>query len=190
MLQKKLAEILFSTKLMAMLFIIFAIAMAVGTFVENSYTTTTAREWIYNTWWFEAIMGFFVLNFIGNIFRFKLLRKEKLTTLTFHLSFILILVGAWITRYVGYEATMPIREGEVTNEMMSQRTYLTTYIDGEIDGEMKRKTQHFPLVLAPGIDNNKTISTDFNDNDVNFEVVEYIKKRKKEFVLLKMVLNF
>ena len=179
MLQKKLAEILFSTKLMAVLFIIFALAMAVGTFVENSYTTTTAREWIYNAWWFEAIMGFFVINFIGNIFRFKLLRKEKITTLTFHLSFILILVGAWVTRYVGYEATMPIREGEVTNEMMSQKTYLSTYIDGEIKGEMKRKTQYFPLVLAPGIDNNKTISTDFNGNPVNFEVVEYIDGAEK-----------
>lgn len=179
MLQKKLADILFSTKLMAFLFIIFALAMAVGTFVENSYTTTTAREWIYNTWWFEAIMGFFVINFIGNIFRFKLLRKEKITTLTFHLSFILILLGAWITRYIGYEATMPIREGEVTNEMMSQKTYLTTYIDGEIDGEMKRKTQHFPLVLAPGIDNNKTILTDFNGNNVSFEVVEFIKGAEK-----------
>ena len=180
MLQKKLAEILFSTKLMAVLFIIFALAMAVGTFVENSYTTTTAREWIYNAWWFEAIMGFFVINFIGNIFRFKLLRKEKITTLTFHLSFILILVGAWVTRYVGYEATMPIREGEVTNEMMSQKTYLTTYIDGEIKGEMKRKTQYFPLVLASGIDNNKTISTDFNGNPVNFEVVEYIDGAEKD----------
>lgn len=164
---------------MALLFITFALAMAVGTFVENSYTTTTAREWIYNAWWFEAIMGFFVINFIGNIFRFKLLRKEKITTLTFHLSFILILVGAWVTRYVGYEATMPIREGEVTNEMLSQKTYLTTFIDGEIDGEMKRKTQHFPLILAPGIDNNKTISTTFNGNPVNFEVVDYIKGAEK-----------
>ena len=179
MLQRKLAEILFSTKLMALLFITFAISMAVGTFVENSYTTATAREWIYNAWWFEAIMGFFVLNFIGNIFRFKLFRKEKITTLTFHLSFILILVGAYITRYIGYEGTMPIREGEVANEMMSEKTYLTTFIDGEVDGEMKRKKQDFPLVLAPGIDNNKTISTDFNDNDISFEVVEFINGAEK-----------
>ena len=52
---------------MAILFIAFAIAMAVGTFVENDYDTDTARIWVYNTWWFEAIMGLFVVNFIGNI---------------------------------------------------------------------------------------------------------------------------
>ena len=45
---------------MAILFIVFAVAMAVGTFVENSYDTDTARIWVYNTWWFEAIMGLFV----------------------------------------------------------------------------------------------------------------------------------
>jgi superfamily II RNA helicase len=48
MILKKLAEQLFSTKLLAVLFITFVLAMAVGTFVENSYTTTTAREWIHN----------------------------------------------------------------------------------------------------------------------------------------------
>lgn len=36
---------LYSTKLMAILFIAFAIAMAVGTFVENDYDTDTARIW-------------------------------------------------------------------------------------------------------------------------------------------------
>ncbi len=113
-----LKSTLFSTKLMALLFIVFAVAMAVGTFVENSYTTLTAQEWIYNAWWFEVILAFFVINFIGNIFRFRLLRKEKLTTLVFHLAFILILVGAFVTRYFGFEGIMPIREGEVENTML------------------------------------------------------------------------
>jgi cytochrome c-type biogenesis protein CcsB len=169
---------LFSTKLMAVLFIVFAVAMAVGTFVENSYTTLTAREWIYNAWWFEVIMAFFVINFIGNIFRFKLLRKEKLTTLVFHLSFILILVGALITRYISFEGIMPIREGEVENTMLSRDVHLTTYIDGEIDGVARRRNQSFQIVLADGLDNNKTIETDFNNTPVTFEIVEFIADAK------------
>ena len=108
MLQKKIANILFSTRLMAVLFIVYAVAMAVGTFVENSFATITTREWIYNAWWFEVIMVFFVINFLGNISRYKLWRKERLTTLVLHLSFILILVGAFITRYIGEEGIMPI----------------------------------------------------------------------------------
>jgi hypothetical protein len=40
--------------------------MGVGT-IESKYNTDTARIMIYNAWWFEAIMGVFVINFIGNI---------------------------------------------------------------------------------------------------------------------------
>lgn len=177
-LKDQIKATLFSTKLMAVLFIVFAIAMAVGTFVENSYTTLTAREWIYNAWWFEVIMGFFVINFIGNIFRFRLLSKEKLTTLVFHLSFILILVGAFITRYISFEGIMPIREGEVENTMLSRDVHLTTYIDGEINGQPRRRNQSFPIVLADGLDNNKTIETDFNNIPVTFEIIEFIADAK------------
>ena len=46
---------------MAVLFIVFATAMAFGTFVESWYSTETARIWIYNAWWFEAIMAFFMI---------------------------------------------------------------------------------------------------------------------------------
>ena len=63
----KLVRFLFSTRLTAILFIVFCVAMAVGTFVESIHNTATARIWVYNAWWFEAIMGVFVLNFIGNI---------------------------------------------------------------------------------------------------------------------------
>jgi cytochrome c-type biogenesis protein CcsB len=175
MLEKKIKSILFSTRLMAVLFIVYAVSMAIGTFVENSYTTITAREWIYDAWWFELIMVFFVINFVGNIFRFKLFQKKKLTTLLLHLSFILILVGAWVTRYLGEEGIMPIREGEVANTMLSEKTYLSTFIDGEIEGEPLRKKEDFRVSLGPGITEGKTITTDYNGNPVEIEFLEFIK---------------
>src|SRR5699024_10883843 len=103
MLQKKIANVLFSTRLMAALFIIFALAMAVATFLENSYSTAFARIYVYNTKWFELIMVLLALNFIGNITRFKLLRREKWPTLLFHLAFILVIIGAGVTRYFSFE---------------------------------------------------------------------------------------
>ncbi|MGX1025036.1 cytochrome c biogenesis protein CcsA [Psychroflexus sp. MBR-150] len=179
---EQIKSVLFSTKLMATLFIVFALAMAIGTFVENSYTTLTAREWIYNAWWFEAIMALFVINFLGNISRYQLWRREKWTTLLFHLSFILILVGAFVTRYIGFEGSMPIREGEVESTMLSRDVYLTTYIDGEINGQPKRRSQHFPLVLSDGLNNNKTIETNYNGIPVTFEILEFVPDAKMGIV--------
>jgi len=106
-----LKKTLFSTRLMAVLFIVFATAMGAGTFVESWYSTETARIYIYNATWFEAIMVFFVINFSGNIFRYKLLQWKKWPVLVLHLSWILIIIGAFVTRYISYEGRMPIREG-------------------------------------------------------------------------------
>ena len=124
---------------MAILFITFAIAMAVGTFVENDYDTDTARIWVYNTWWFEAIMGLFVVNFIGNISRYRLLKKENWAVLVLHLSWVFIIVGAGVTRYFGDEGMISLREGETTNTYLSDRTYITVMVDGTYQGAPLRK---------------------------------------------------
>ena len=90
MMQKKLLSALFSTRLMAILFLVYAIAMAAGTFIESYYNTDTARIWIYNSLPFEAIPVLVLLNFFGNIKKYNLLKKEKWATLLPLLSFIFI----------------------------------------------------------------------------------------------------
>lgn len=173
--QDKLASILFSTRLMAILFIVFAASMGVGTFLEDAYGTTAARIWIYNTWWFEAIMVFFAINFCGNIVRYRLYQKEKWATLLLHLSFILIIVGAFVTRYISYEGVMPIREGETTANFLSEKTYLTVFIDGEIDGEPRRRIVYEDLELAEAADNSFTIQTDYNQQPVTIHYKNFIQ---------------
>ena len=63
------------------------------------------------------------VNMIANINRYKLWRKEKWPTLLFHISFIMIVIGAGITRYVSFEGMMSIREGEQSNPIVSDRTF-------------------------------------------------------------------
>jgi len=105
---KKISSFLFSTRLMAVLFFVFAIAMGVATFIENDFGTQTAKALIYNAWWFELIMLFFVINFFGNIFRYKLYKKEKWSVLMFHISFLFILIGAGVTRYISFEGKLEL----------------------------------------------------------------------------------
>ncbi len=173
--QDKLANILFSTRLMAILFIVFAASMGVGTFLEDAYGTIAARIWIYNTWWFEAIMVFFCINFCGNIVRYRLYKKEKWATLLLHLSFILIIIGAFVTRYISYEGVMPIREGETTSTFLSEKTYLTIFLDGEINGEPRRRIVSEDLELAEATGNDFTIDTDYNKQPVTIEYKNYIQ---------------
>lgn len=72
-----LLKFLVSSRLMAVLFIVFAAAMAIGTFLESIYSTETARIYIYNARWFELLMLLFVINFVGSIGRYKLWKWSK-----------------------------------------------------------------------------------------------------------------
>ena len=171
---KKIYSFLFSTRLMAFLFIIFAVAMAIGTFIESYYDTDTARIWIYNAWWFEVIMVFFAINFIGNIKRYQLWKKEKWATLLVHFSFIFILVGAFITRYISFEGLMPIREGATENVFYSDKSYLTVYTDGIYKGENKRKTNEKPLILSQAANNSFSMSDEFDGKPYKVIYKDYI----------------
>ncbi|MEM7185474.1 MAG: cytochrome c biogenesis protein CcsA [Bacteroidota bacterium] len=186
--QKKLASILFSTRLTAILFLVFATAMAIGTFMDRASETSPtpySREHIYEAWWFEAIMVFFVINFLGNIFRFRLYKKEKWATLTLHLAFILILVGAFVTRYIGYEGLMPIREGATENTFLSQETYLNVFIDGDykIDGvPQRRKIPLKELDLSERLSNNFSIKTDYNKQPVEIRYKAFVSNVEEGFI--------
>ena len=185
--QKKLANIFFSTRLTAVLFIAFAVAMATGTILDSGQDmspTPYTRNLIYNAWWFEAIMVFFVINFTGNIFRFRLYKKEKWATLILHLSFIFILLGAFITRYASFEGMMAIREGDTENAFLSQKTYITTYIDGdyEIDGVPQRLPIESEVDFSGRLDNDFKVETKYGDQPVTIELEKFIVGAEEDII--------
>ncbi|RNL93482.1 cytochrome C biogenesis protein [Sinomicrobium pectinilyticum] len=178
-----LKKTLFSTKLMAILFLLFAAAMGMATFIETSYSIETARIYIYNATWFEAIMVFFVINFLGNIYRYNLLQWKKWPVLILHLSWILIIAGAFVTRYISYEGMMPIREGRTENVFYSDKTYLTAYIDGEIEGQLRRKVlEDDILVTREGKRSSLPWNDDFNGHEFRIEYVDFVKGAKEGLI--------
>ena len=172
---KKLISILVSTRLTAFLFISFSAAMAAGTFIESMHGTDASKILVYNALWFEIMMILFVVNFTYNIKRYRLLSREKLPVLLLHLSWILIIIGAGITRYIGYEGIMPIREGSSSNQFLSSDTYITILVDGEIDGQQKRKKLEKKVLFSEYTNNNFTIKDDFNKQKFSVEYVDFIE---------------
>ena len=185
--QKKIANFLFSTRLTAVLFIVFAVAMATGTILDRNMDTSPTpftRHYIYSAWWFETIIVFFLINFIGNIGRYRLWRKEKWATLILHLSWILIIVGAAVTRYVGYEGAMAIREGATENQVLS----LKTYIGGRIIGDYKINGQLQQLPFEKEVDFSDRLDNDFEETfnyggtPVTITVKEFITGAEKDII--------
>ena len=146
---RRVWELITSNKLTLAAMLLFAVAMGRATFVENDYGTATARQMYYDSWWFEVLLLILAINFIANIPKYKLFKKERLPIFLFHIAFLFILIGAWVTRYTGDEGIVRIRENSETSQYISQERYftLTASKDGKNWGVKKQlnlTTQHQP----------------------------------------------
>ncbi|NQY67285.1 MAG: cytochrome c biogenesis protein CcsA [Flavobacteriales bacterium] len=127
---KHIKKYLFSNSLTGILLLLFAVVCAKATFIENDFDTATAQEYVYSAHWFEALLVLLTINLIGNIFKYKMYAsKDKISQLLIHSSFVVMLIGAGVTRFIGYEGMMHIREGEQSNRLLLHETYLTTVIE-------------------------------------------------------------
>ncbi len=175
---KKIYNILVSTTTMAVLFVVFSVAMAVATFIESKYGTETARTLVYDAWWFELIMVLGLINLIGNIIRYRLYRKEHWHSFIFHLAFIFILVGAAVTRYIGYEGQVPIIEGDTARYVLSEKNYIQLRIDdGRIQKNPIRKRFKYNALGR----NRFHLRTDFKGQPVELELLAYVPNYKQVF---------
>jgi len=168
---KAIKDILFSTKLTALLLFVFAVAIGVATFIENDFGTPASKALIFNTKWLELIFVLLTINLVGNIFKYKMFRLEKLPVLTFHIALIVILIGAGITRYFGFEGSMHIREGATSNQIVSADTYLQF----KVDDQKQQVAFDKQLFLNPL--HNKAFEYDFEFNN------QPIKVQYKDFIL-------
>lgn len=103
---------------------VFAAAIGYATFVENSRGTEMARAWVYDAVWFEVLFILLTVNMIGSLVIYGIFNRRKFSVLLIHLSFIVIVAGAAVTRYLGQEGMMHIREGQSSNEISSDELIL------------------------------------------------------------------
>jgi cytochrome c biogenesis protein ResB len=131
---ERISRSFFSMRMMAMCMIIFAVAIGAATILESIYDIQTAKIFIYNALWFEVLLTYLSMNLIANIFRYRMYQREKIAMLMFHISFIVILIGAGVTRYVSFEGMMMIREGERSDVIYSADPHIWFKIN---DGKMQ-----------------------------------------------------
>ena len=108
---------------MIALLALYAISMAVATFIEKAYGTTFAKVAIYYSPLFFLIQFLLIVNFVLIAFRYHLFKLKRLGLLLVHFSFIVILAGASITHIFGKEGILHLREGETSNRIIVQTNH-------------------------------------------------------------------
>ena len=122
-----ISKILFSYWSTFILLVLLGIGAGVATIIENDFGTSTARVMVYSSWWYEIVMVLTIVNMIGVIYKTKMIKSKA--KFIFHFAFVIILLGAGLTRYYGYEGILSVREGDSTNKMVSLEPYIQVIIN-------------------------------------------------------------
>jgi cytochrome c-type biogenesis protein CcsB len=190
----KYFRILFSPVLMGLLFVAFALSMAVATFIENDFGSPAAYNMVYNTKWFELILVLLAINLIGQLINYKLFKMSKFPVTLFHLSFLLLILGAGITRYFGWEGTMHIREGNEQNMCYSNEKFIS-YSVRESNGDLiSSHSNRYSLTSVSADEYKKVVKIDGRDYDLVLEKIvpnarEVLKLSPAGVPIISLVIN-
>lgn len=153
------------------LMIFYATACAIATFIENDYGTPTAKALVYGTSWFDLLHFLVALNLIGLFIIAKPWARKKWASLCFHSAIILIIIGAGITRYYGFEGSMHIREGEASNAITSSDEFIT--LGMKLDSEQKPQGVYFPATILPAKIDKFDKKVMINGEEVQIKFADY-----------------
>ena len=161
----KIIKLLFASLYVAIpLMGIYAIAIAVATFIENDFGSNAARVLIYNTWFFNVLHLWLLVCLIGVMIRYKFLSQKKYASFMLHLSFVIIIVGAGITRFFGVEGLMNIREGQSNSAFVSSEIFLNVLLSND----ESKYAIHIPVSVSYA--SNKMLNEKIAFGDSHFRI--------------------
>ena len=100
-------------KITSTFYIVVIVVMAIATIIEKYHGTQYVSENIYGSWWFAMLWGILTASAIIYFLKRKV---RRLSVVTLHLSFVLILAGALLTHLTARQGTLHLRQGEVTKD--------------------------------------------------------------------------
>ncbi|MDR3143219.1 MAG: cytochrome c biogenesis protein CcsA [Tannerellaceae bacterium] len=100
------------------LLLIYALGLAIATFIEKYVGTVAAKMIVYYSPLFFLLQFLLVINFVAALIKHQLLKKKKWGFIFVHVAFIIILLGALISHLFGEEGILHLREGESSNRIV------------------------------------------------------------------------
>jgi cytochrome c-type biogenesis protein CcsB len=171
---EKFSKAFFSMRMMSVAMIVFLVAIAIATFIESANGIQAAKILIYNALWFEILLVYLGMNLISNIVKYRMFQREKMAMLAFHVSFLIILIGAGVTRFVSFEGLMLIREGQSVDYIYSADPHLNIRIN---DGKMQFKYKE-KMFMSTITSNSFSVPVEFPNHKNPIEI-NYVKFESK-----------
>ncbi|MDL2227405.1 cytochrome c biogenesis protein CcsA [Odoribacter sp. OttesenSCG-928-L07] len=176
--------------------IIMLMILALATFVEKAKGTPFVAENIYGSWWFIGI--WIVIAFCGFLHIIKCKMYKKPITFLLHISFIVILTGAFLTFTTSSEGKIHLRKGKPENTLVNEKNNSRQRLHFDVLLS-SFEIEYYPGTQAPydyisnikiirnGIEINGKVSMNkvFSDKGYRFYQMSYDKDLKGTTLLVK-----
>lgn len=158
-----------SMKMALLLMAVYAIACGIATFIEKFHGTIAARYYVYDAFWFEVLHLWLALCLIGCFITSKAWQRKRYAALLLHASFIVMIIGAGITRHFGFEGIMSIREGQSVDYIATNTHYIFI---GVKDPNGQEQSAQIPTYIDNKINRPIDYTFTFFDKPLNIRTSE------------------
>ena len=182
---EKFTRSFFSMRMVAIGLLIFLSAIAAATFLESIHGIQTAKIIVYNALWFTILLLYLFMALIFNIYQYRMWQREKIAMLSFHLAFLVIILGAAITRYFGFEGIMEVPEGKQVNYMYTADPYILIApleVTKNKDGIMTKKyttTFTHKKYLSEIVKDPFKLNFPYKKGEISIDFVDFQANRKE-----------
>lgn len=112
-------------KIAVTLYVLVVVVLATTTVIENIYDTTFVTRYFYGSWWFCLLWALFTAAGIAYIVQ---RRMKQWGLLLLHGSFVVILLGAWLTHVTSFKGTVHLRGDQPTNQYSVMKSMTETEV--------------------------------------------------------------
>ncbi len=148
-----------------------SIALGVGTWLDSKQNATVAREWVYGSWWFVALMGLTCVSLIFAVITRIPLKKRHIGFVMVHASLVALIAGGFWSMWARVDGHLMLREG-------TQGSIIETQ-EHQIEVMEPNRGDFNSLGAIPAPLGRKSLTL----GGVSFEVVERWQNSKEEEVV-------
>lgn len=112
-----------SIKLAMIMLALYAVIIALATFIESAYSPAIARSLVYDRLYFELLNAYIFILLVVSIFVYKPYKHGKLGLSVLHIGLAVCILGAGVTRFFGFEGMMHIRNGQSSSAITTSDKY-------------------------------------------------------------------
>ncbi|GEM_PF-125772 len=168
-----------SVQMAMVLLLAGAAIMAVGTVIESKLGRAAAQALVYKTLWFDAYLLLIALNLIVAVVNRIPIQRHQWSFVLTHFAIVLLLVGALMSRTLGYEGSVVIQEGGAEQQLYENASELViSFHDAEGSHDSAAEKTRFE-VPAYG-DPSGTLLLADGPEQSGLRIVDYIPKGVSE----------